>query len=200
MQQKPSRLSLPVHSADSAPSAARDALREVKHDFGFVPNLLGMLSNAPVVLDAYRALSGCFERSSLSATERQVVLLAVSMENRCAYCVAAHSVIAGMQLVDPEHVRRLRGNEALGDAKLEELRSFAVELLRSRGWPSSTRIERFLTAGYGPAQVLEVVLGVALKTLSNYANHLAATPLDAAFVSAAIALESGDASQASRTS
>ena len=42
-------------------------------------------------------------------------------------------------------------------------------------------VEAFHAAGYGRAQVLEVILGVGLKTLSNYTNHLVDTPLDAAF-------------------
>ncbi|HBS29999.1 MAG TPA: carboxymuconolactone decarboxylase [Phycisphaerales bacterium] len=172
---------VPVRSVESAPVASRDLLKAAGSKFGFVPNLLGMFANAPALLEGYLTLAGIFDKTSLSPTERQVVLLAVSFENGCEYCMAAHSAIAGMQKVDQGVISALRDGGSIADARLEALRSFAAEVVRTRGWPSPETVSRFTGAGYTPAQALEVVLGVGVKTLSNYANHLAATPLDAAF-------------------
>lgn len=174
-------VNVPVQSVESAPAASRELLKAAGSKFGFVPNLLGMFANAPALLEGYLTLAGIFDKTSLSPTERQVVLLAVSFENGCEYCMAAHSAIAGMQHVDQGVISALRDGKPIADAKLESLRFLAAETVRTRGWPSSDAVSRFTGAGYSPAQALEVVLGVGLKTLSNYANHLAATPLDAAF-------------------
>lgn len=170
-----------IHTTDSAPEGAKDILNGARQKYGFVPNLLGMMSEAPALLKAYTTLNGIFDESSFSPSERQVVLLTVSYENGCEYCVAAHSVIAGMQQVPDEVVSALRDNSPIPDEKLEALRQFTRKVVQSRGWPEEADVKAFLDAGYGRQQILEVVLGVGLKTLSNYANHLADTPLDDAF-------------------
>lgn len=173
-----------IHDLDTAPAAAKDILAGARKAFGFVPNLLGMMAEAPALAKAYTTLSRIFEESSFSAAERQVVLLTVSYENGCEYCVAAHSVIAGMQKIPEPVVSAIRGGKPIADTKLEALRRFTAAVVRSRGWPDEGDTNAFFAAGYGSQQVLEVVLGVGLKTLSNYANHVAETPLDAAFAGA----------------
>lgn len=174
-------MSYTVHSIDSAPVTARDILAGAKKSLGFVPNLFGVMAEAPALLKAYVTLSGIFDDTSFNAIERQVVLLAVSYENNCAYCVAAHSAIAAMQKVPNDVVKSIRDGRPIADTKLEALRRFAVAVVASRGWPSEADTKAFLAAGYGRQQVLEVVLGIGMKTLSNYANHIADTPLDQAF-------------------
>lgn len=175
----------PIHTPETAPEAARDVLAAAKKGFGFVPNLLGTMAEAPALLKAYTTLSRLFDETSLSAAERQVVLLAASSENGCEYCVAAHSVIAAMQRVPADVVEAIRRDTPIADGKLEALRRFTTAVVRSRGWPSREDTAMFVAAGYGAQQVLEVVLGVGMKTLSNYTNHVAGTPLDQAFSAAA---------------
>lgn len=178
-------INLPVQNIETAPVASRDMLKAVQGKFGFIPNLTGVFANAPALLEGYLALAGSFDKTSLSPTERQVVLLAVSFENGCEYCMAAHSAIAGMQKVDQGVVTALREGKPIADAKLEALRAFAADVTRTRGWPLPESLAGFTNAGYSAAQALEVVLGVGVKTLSNYTNHLAHTPLDPAFQTAA---------------
>ncbi len=169
----------------NAPEAARKVLAEVRKKFGFVPNLLGNMANAPALLKAYLSVSALFDETSLTPTERQVVLLAASAKNNCTYCVAAHSAIAGMQKVPQDVVTSLRNRQPIADARLEALRRFVEEVVETRGWPSETTSKRFLEAGYSESQALEVLLGVGQKTLSNYTNHLAHTALDEQFAPAA---------------
>lgn len=177
-------MTFPVHSVASASDDARDTLTGAQKAFGFVPNLLGTMAEAPALLKGYLALSRLFDESSLSPTERQLVLLTVSYENDCAYCIAAHTVIAGMQQVPQTVVDAIRGGQPIADAKLEALRQFTAAVVDSRGWPTDAQIAAFTGAGYGTQQALEVVLGIGIKTMSNYTNHLAGTPLDGAFGSA----------------
>lgn len=174
-----------IHNVQTAQGDAKPILEASQKALGFVPNMYGAMAEAPALLKAYTTLSRILEESSLSATERQVVLLSVSYVNGCEYCVAAHSVIAGMQKVSPSVIQAIREGREIPDGKLEALRRFAEAVVVSRGYPNAGDVERFLGAGYGRAQILEVVLGVGMKTLSNYTNHIAKTPLDAAFAPAA---------------
>lgn len=174
-------MSYTIHNPDTAPEAAREILTSAKKTYGFLPNLLGAMAEAPALVKAYTTLSRIFEETSFSAAERQVVLLTVSYENRCEYCVAAHSVVAAMQKVPDDVVGAIRNGKPIADAKLEALRRYTTAVAASRGWPTEEDTKVFLAAGYGKQQVLEVVLGVGFKTLSNYTNHIAKTPLDEAF-------------------
>lgn len=168
-----------THTIDSAPAAARPTLEGAKKALGFVPNLYANLAEAPTALEAYTTLSAIFSKTSFNATERQVVLLAVSVENACQFCVAAHSLIAkAMDKIDPAIVAALRARRPIADVRLEELAKFTRLVVRERGWVPSAATERFLEAGYTHQQAIEVVLGVTMKTLSNYANHLTGTKVN----------------------
>lgn len=171
------------HTPESAPEAAREALEKAQGEMGFVPSLYAGLANAPAALDAYLAVSDDFSRTSLSPQEQQVVLLAASVVNGCDFCVAAHSMMAKqMAGVAEPVVDALRDGGEPQDPKLAALAEFTRAVVNERGWIREHPAYRaFLDAGYKPEQALEVILGVAQKTLSNYANHLLQTPLDAAF-------------------
>ena len=153
--------------------------------FGFVPNLIGVLAESPAVVEAYLTLAKIFDKSSLSPVERQVAILSISRVNECDYCMAAHSAIASMQKVPADVIQAIRNDRPIADEKLEALRSFAATVIEKRAWLSDDDIATFRSAGYSQAQILEVVLAASFKTLSNYANHLAETPLDDAFSSRA---------------
>jgi uncharacterized peroxidase-related enzyme len=168
------------HTHETVPSESAPILRDVEKAFGFIPNLLGVLAEAPAAARAYLDVSAAFERSSLSRTEQQVVLLTTSFENECAYCMAAHSTIADLQKLDPELVEALRSGTRLADPKLQALREFTRRAVSQRGHVAHD-VQGFLDAGFTKAQVLEVLVGVTQKTLSNYTNHLSETPLDEAF-------------------
>ncbi|MGE0040801.1 MAG: carboxymuconolactone decarboxylase family protein [Vicinamibacterales bacterium] len=170
----------PLTPAD-APEASREMLEGAARAFGFVPNLLGNMAHAPALLEAYMAVASAFNKTSLTPTERHIVLLTTSVRHGCTYCVAAHSATAGMQKVPAPIVEALRAGQPLADPKLDALRRFTLDTVESRGWPSEQTVRDFLGAGYTEAQALEVLVGIGQKTLSNYTNHLAGTPLDEAF-------------------
>lgn len=170
-----------VHTTDTAQGAAVDELRSIEKANGFIPNLYGVFAESPAVLKAYVTLGKIFDESSFSPAERQIIILAVSRYNECRYCIAAHTVVAGMQNVPATAVEAIRRDQPIPDSRLEALRQFATTVVEKRGWVSEAEVTAFLDAGFTKAQILEVVLGVSLKTLSNYANHIADTPLDDAF-------------------
>lgn len=175
-----------VHTIESAPPGSRDLLRQATSRLGFTPNLYAVMAEAPSLLKGYFALSEIFDGTSLTPVERQVVLLAASKSNGCSYCLAAHGTIARMQKVPEAAIAGASGDSKIPDEKLEALRVFTSALVSTRGNPSEASLDAFSQAGYSRAQLLEVVLGVGLKTLSNYTNHVGHTPIDAAFQAAAV--------------
>ena len=174
-------MKLNQQTIESAPEASRPLLEGAQASFGFIPNLLATFANSPAVLEGYLGVSGAFGKSSLSATEQEVVTISASIENGCTYCVAGHTTIGQMRKVEAGVLNALRDQATLTDPKLEALRDFTLAVVRDRGWVREESQQAFLDAGYTSAQALEVVLGVTMKTLSNYTNHLAETPLDSAF-------------------
>src|SRR5262249_1721442 len=123
-----------------------------------------------------------FEKGSFTPAERQLILLAVSVENRCPYCTAAHSTIAKAFLSVPaEIVSAIRNGTPIPERKTSALAQLTREIVRERGFVKDETIEAFLSAGYRKEQVMELLLGVALKSISNYLDHISTTPLDQAF-------------------
>lgn len=172
-----------IHTLETAPEASKQDLRAAQKAIGFIPNLLGVLAESPIALKAYLDLTELLGKSSLTAVEQQVMMLAGSFSNGCGYCIAAHSRVAAMVKMPAEVLDGLRTGKQLADARLEALRSFISEMVNARGRVSDSRIQRFLDAGYTRQNVLEVVFATAMKTLSNYTNHISETPVDSAFAS-----------------
>ena len=168
-----------LHAPETAPEASRAALGEAKAAFGFVPNLHAILAEAPAALEGYNALWSLFAETSFTPAEQQVVYLAANFENVCGYCMAGHSVLGKMAGLSADHVEALRDGAPIPDPRLEALRRFTSAVVRKRGFVEETEVGAFLAAGFERRQILEVILGVAVKTLSNYTNHIAETPLDA---------------------
>lgn len=177
------KLTLPALDDSEADPLAAGRLRDAQAKLGFVPNMYGVMANSPGLFDTYvhgyerfRTLSG------FTPAEQEVVLLAVSRENGCTYCVAAHSFVADRMSGVPEAVTdAIRGGQPIPDARLAALHDFARTMVAKRGLPDKAEVDAFLAAGYSERQILEIVLAIAVKTLSNYANHLFHTPVDEAF-------------------
>jgi AhpD family alkylhydroperoxidase len=167
---------------ESAPEKSKPILQNVGKAFGFIPNLMATFANNPSVLEGYLALDDVFEKGSFTPVERQLILLSASVENNCDYCTAAHSTIAkGFLHAAPEIVSAIRNGAPIADKKTDPLVHLTREIVRERGFVKQATVEAFLSAGYRKEQIMELLLGVALKTISNYLDHISPTPLDQAF-------------------
>lgn len=171
----------PVQTIQTAPAAARPLLEGAKKSLGFVPNLYGAMANTPAVLEGFFGISAAFSKTSFSPREQHLVLIAASTINGCGYCVAAHSTVAQMLKTDPEILRAVRSGQPLPDARLDALVTFVRLVVSERGWVAPEHIDAFVAAGWRREQVPEVILGVAMKTLTNYYNHVNHTEVDDAF-------------------
>jgi uncharacterized peroxidase-related enzyme len=177
------KLSLSPQDLDSSSAAAREVLGEAKAALGFVPNMYKGMANAPgllkTYLDGYARFRG---DSGFTPEEQELVFLATSRYNGCGYCMSAHSMLAEKKSnMRPEVLSALRDGQPIPDDKLAELERFTTIMVDTRGRPGSADVERFLGAGYTEEQVLQVVLAIAVKTLSNYSNHLTHPEVDDVF-------------------
>lgn len=170
---------LTIHTVDTAPEAARERVEAAQKANGFLPNLIGVLANAPAALETYQVVGGINGRTSLSPAEREVVQITAATLNDCGFCVAGHTKLALKKLQMPEAVvEALRNVDAIDDPRLNALARFTVAVIEKKGQVSDEELDAFRAAGYADQQALEVVLGVSLATLCNYANSLAQTPIN----------------------
>lgn len=170
-----------MHDKDSAPEASKPLLEHSEKTMGRLPGLHRIMAEAPGLLEGYQSLHGLFMDSSFDATEQTVVWQTINVEHECHYCVPAHTGIAKMMKVSDDVTDALRDETALPTDKLEALRTFTLAMVRKRGNVSEEDLNAFYDAGYEHRQVLEVVLGLAQKVMSNYVNHFAETPVDEPF-------------------
>lgn len=172
---------LKVHTIETAPEKSAEILEKVKGKYGFIPNLMGVFAESPEILQAYITLSGLVDQTSLTPLERQIALITASVSNGCEYCVAAHSTAPARQNLEAEVIQAVRDNRPIADTKLEAFRNFVQTVTNNRGNVSDEEKAAFLESGYTPKNILEVIMVIGMKTLSNYTNHIAETPLDTAF-------------------
>lgn len=170
-----------IHTAKTAQAPADNLLTATESTLGFVPNLFGVIAEAPTALRAFVQLNNLFAQTSFNATSREVIQIAVSVENACNYCVAGHSAFAEMQNVPEAIVESIRNNQPIDDSKLEALNQFTRQVVRNKGFVSDETVQKFLAAGYTQEHVLEVILGICVKIFSNLANNIIGIPLDEQF-------------------
>ncbi len=170
-----------LHDETTAPEGARDFLAGVNKKMGFIPSLYAVFAENPTVLHAYTQLSDQVGKSGLSPLEQQIVTITASVENECHFCVAAHTTISEGQGLDLDVIAAVREDRPIADPRLEALRIFTKKTVIDRGFVSDADVDAFLDAGWDRAAVLAVILGVALKVISNYTNHVAETPVNEAF-------------------
>jgi len=176
-------LTLPAHTLSSDSARVRDVLEKAKEQVGFLPNMYANMVNSPGLLETYLFGYNRFRKESgFSPAEQEVVFLTISRENGCHYCVAAHSMIAEkMSGVPRTVIRAIRDGAPIPDSRLAALNDFTRTLLEKRGWVDRTDVGRFVGAGFREDQVLEIVLAMAVKTLSNWSNHMFETQVDDMF-------------------
>lgn len=170
---------IPVHTADSAPEASRDALKSLESKYGKVLNIHGEMAHSPTVLHTYVALQDVIrEHATIDAKTREAIALAVGNQDECDYCQAAHTgggKAAG--LTDDEMVSVRRG-EVDFDPKLDALLNVAREYAAAVGNTTDHAWQAALDAGWTDVQLTELASHVTLNLLTNYFNHHVRTELD----------------------
>lgn len=176
-------LTLPAKTLEDVDPKARTILAETKANMGMIPNMYATMANSPALLQTYADGYSLFRaKSGFTSAEQEVVFLTISRENECNYCMAAHSFVAdNVSKVPPEVTDAIRDDTPIADKKLAALVDFTRTMFVSRGHPSQTDVNAFLQAGYAESHILDIILALAVKTISNYANHVFDPPVDSAF-------------------
>lgn len=168
----------PSHDLDSAPEASKPLLENSQKAFGRLPGLHKVMAESPQVLEGYQVLHKLFTETAFDKDEMTVVWQTINVEHECHYCVPAHTGIAKRMGVSDDISNALRNETPLESPKLEALRTFTLQMLRERGNVTDAQMKAFFDAGYGHRAVLDIILGLSQKVMSNYINHVAETPLD----------------------
>lgn len=143
---------------------------------GFVPNIYATLALNETALPDYLAFQG--RKSTLKAKEKEVVNLAVSQVNECAYCLAAHTALGKMNGFTDEQILEIRRGEVSFDPKVAALATFAKETTVNRGKPTTAATDAFLAAGYTQANLVDVIMVIGDKIVSNFLHGVTQVPVD----------------------
>ncbi len=143
-----------------------------------VPNLFRLIATSPAALEGYLGLNGALSKGALDARTRERIALAVAEINGCGYCLSAHSYLGKnlAKLDDAELAANRSGTSH--DPQADAAVRFAVKIVNNRGHVTDADLQSVRAAGYSDAQILEIVLHVALNTLTNYVNEVAGTEID----------------------
>jgi uncharacterized peroxidase-related enzyme len=177
------KLNLEAKTLDTAAPMAKTILEETEKGLGFVPNMYAYFANSPALLKSYTHSYTLFRQNTdFNGVEQEVVFLTISRENGCHYCVAAHSFVGdNMTNVPKDVTNAIRDNTEIPDAKLNALSEMTKALVIKHGNISEADVENFLAAGYSETQILDIILALSAKIISNYANHIFHTPVDEVF-------------------
>ena len=170
-----------LHTIETAPAGSKDVLQKINDKWGFIPNFMAVIAESPAMLESYMALNDIFDKTSLTETERQIILMTNANKHECTYCMAAHTTVSQMSKVPGDVIESLRDNKPIEDKKLEALRKFTSIINETRGWPSENEVNDFLAAGYSKEVILDIIVGTAMKVMSNYTNHITDTKIDEVF-------------------
>jgi AhpD family alkylhydroperoxidase len=171
----------PVHTIDSAPELSKPALLRLQSAFGMIPNIAGVMSTSPVLINSLVGLFGTVHGGSFTEAQIQTVLLTDAVANACTWAVAFHTALALKEGIDRADVQAIREGRLPADSKLAALSALARTMIEKRGRLDDEDVDRFITAGFGKDHVLEVIAIVAASTITNYTGSVTKTPLEAAF-------------------
>ena len=162
----------------AAPSASQPLLAAVQEKLGSVPNMFRAIASSPAALAGYLGLEGALAKDTLGARTRERIALAVAEVNQCGYCLAAHAYLGkNLAKLDDQEIARNRAGGS-SDAKADAAVRFAVQVVRARGQVTDADLAAVKAAGFEDGAVIEIVLQVALNTLTNYVNLVAGTDVD----------------------
>jgi AhpD family alkylhydroperoxidase len=178
-------MNLKLKTIENADQVSSKLLEGAQKKMGMIPNMYAGMANNTALIEGYIASYTSFrENSGFMPQEQEVVFLSVAYENNCDYCMAAHSFVGdNMTKVPTEVTDAIRNNTEIPDAKLKALSDFSKVMTAKRGLPTQDETNAFLNAGYTEENILGVISGIGVKTMSNYFNHFFRTEVDTAFQS-----------------
>jgi uncharacterized peroxidase-related enzyme len=168
---------IPALDIANAPAASQDMLQAVKKKLGMAPNIFKTLAHSPAALQFALGQSEALASGSLSPALREQIALVTAGANECDYCASAHTLMGKNAGVSADEMaRNLSGHS--GNAKTQAALTFASVIVKERGQVSDAQLQAVRSAGYGDAEVVEIIANVAANVFTNYFNHIAGTVID----------------------
>jgi uncharacterized peroxidase-related enzyme len=165
-------------SVDASPQGSREQLNAVAKTLGSVPNLFRLVGNSPAALMGYLGLGNALSGAQLDVKTQERIALAVAEINGCGYCLSAHTYLGrNVAKLDDAEITANR-NGASSDPKASAAVRFAAQIVNTRGHVTDEDLAAVTDAGFGAAEIVEIVLTVALNTFTNYINEVAKTEID----------------------
>lgn len=168
--------SFPIPTKEQVSPANQAIFDNLKGMVGFVPNLYAIFGHSDTALSDYLALQN--RKSSIRAKEREVINLVVSQVNNCSYCLSAHTQIAKMNGFTDQQILDIRRADAGFDLKLDALAKLVKSTTENRGHARSEVLDNFFAAGYTEANLIDVVIIIGDKIITNYLHALTDIPVD----------------------
>jgi uncharacterized peroxidase-related enzyme len=159
------------HTTSNTDGDTKALLETIQSGYGFVPNLFSYMAEAPTTVQAYLQLNDLLAKTSIPMPQLQVALLAAAIENDCDFCRVAHRAIGKKMGANPSSLNALNESKEIADPKDRAIAEFTKAMVHHRGWVPEQETQKFLEAGFTKQNILEVILVVTIKTLSNYSNH-----------------------------
>lgn len=150
---------------------------DLQKNIGRVPNIFQHMGNSPVVLQAYLTLSQALAKTSLSAKLREQIALIVGQENKCNYCLSAHTAIGKSVGLSSEEIDEARQGHA-ADPKNREILRFVKRVVDTRGHVSDEDVTGLKNAGITDSELVEIFLAIQVNMFTNYFNHINDTTID----------------------
>ena len=168
---------IPALTTSAAPALAQPMLNAVQKKLGMVPNLFKTIAHSPAVLQYYLAGSEALAGGALTGPLREQIALVTAGANDCDYCASAHTLMGkGAGLDAAEMKQNLVGRS--DNPKTQAALDFAASIVRERGRINDSQLQALRAAGYGDAELVEIVANVAANIFTNYFNHIAGTVID----------------------
>lgn len=170
-----------LHTIATAPAKSRPVLEALQQAFGVIPNVAGEIANSPVLATGFIGLFQNVHAGTFSEAEIQVLLLTNAVTNRSEWAAAFHTALALNEGLAEADVAAIREGRLPGVPRHAALSRLARALIEQRGQIAEADVDRFVSAGFEPAQALELVGVVAASTITNYAAGMTRPPLEDAF-------------------
>jgi len=171
------KISFQVPTRDQVTENNQAVFDHMKKSFGRVPNLFATFALNETALRDYIALQN--RKSTLSAKEREIINLVVSQVNNCRYRVPAHTAVSKMLVYfTDEQILEIRRADISFDTKLDSLAKFVKQVTVNRGRPSADAADALFDAGYDQANVIDIMMIIGDKIISNYVHNFTQIPVD----------------------